>query len=67
MNIKTKFNIGDKVWTIINFRAVEIEVAAILCSADGICIRGLDEYTWIREENCFYSKELLIKYLSDGC
>lgn len=75
MEIKTKFSIGDKVWTIKVCKALEFEVCSISISksttlypANRITYCG--EYkdgkiTTAEESECFATREELIKYISD--
>lgn len=74
MEIKTKFAIGDKVWTIKNCKAVEFEVCSIsinksatLYPATRITYCGAykdGKITTATEPECFASKEELIKYVT---
>lgn len=63
MEIKTKFNIGDKVWVVINSKASEIEVAAISITKDGI-FYGESRYGMHRESECFETKAELLKFVA---
>lgn len=63
MEIRTKFRIGDHLWSITNFKATEIEVAAIVIDADGVWVRNKD-YALFHQDNCFASKDELIQYLT---
>lgn len=75
MDIKTKFAIGDKVWTIKDCKAVEFEVCSIsinksatLYPANRITYCG--EYkdgkiTTAEEAECFATKEELLKFIAD--
>lgn len=63
MEIKTKFAIGDRLWTIHNFKATEIEVVAIVIDAHEISVRAKEDYATFPEDNCFITKESLIKHL----
>mgnify|MGYP000049129599 FL=1 len=71
MEIKTKYNVGDKLWTVKNCKAYEFEVDRIYVSIgkeekpsvtyypkDGII--SSDSYT---EQNCYKSREDLINGL----
>lgn len=76
MEIKTRFDIGDKAWTLSHNRAVEFEVCSISISKS----KTLLPVTYITycgthddgktitaiESDCFVSKEELIKYITDG-
>lgn len=64
MEIKTKFKIGDKVWTIYKFKATEIEVSAMTVDVNGVWIRGKQDYTSFHEDNCFATKDELIQYIT---
>lgn len=64
MEIKTKFAIGDKVWTIKNCKAAEFEVEAITLFGT-VIFYGSDRYEMIDEAICFATKEELIKYIFD--
>lgn len=64
MEIKTKFKIGDKVWTIYKFKATEIEVSAMTVDVNGVWIRGKQDYTPFHEDNCFATKDELIQYIT---
>lgn len=67
MEIKTKFGIGDKVWTIYNCKVAEIEVAAMTIDVNGVWIRSKEDYSAFHEDNCFPTKEALINHiLGDG-
>ena len=63
MEIKTKFNLGDKIWAVINSKATEIEVTAISITANGISY-GDSQYNMHRESECFFSKPELIEYIA---
>lgn len=66
MEIKTKFNLGDKVWTIYNCMTTEIEVAALTIDVDGVWIRSKADYSAFHEDNCFPTKEALINHVLDN-
>lgn len=70
MNITTKFNVGDKLWTIKDCKAYEFEVDRISIYANNLktdvyyypkCDNMLSESH--NEDNCYSSKEELIKAL----
>ena len=77
MTIETKYNIGDRVWVIMNDRvahaiieAIEISVGKALCSEDGKL--SISEYkykysvgygNWYNESLLFPTKEELLKSL----
>lgn len=63
MEIKTKFNLGDKVWTLKNFRATEIEVSGYEINSVGkLRVRDAGFYLY-NEDECFVSKEELVNYI----
>lgn len=69
MGIKTKFTFGDKVWTIKDCKAKEYSVYSIhiyksgtIYSLDDGKTRSLES---VAEEQCFASREELIKHISD--
>lgn len=64
MEIKTKFALGDKVWTIRNCKAVSFEVACILWDDGGIYY-GVSCYDYTSESHCFASKEEMLKYVAE--
>lgn len=69
MEIVTKFAIGDKVWTIKDCKAKEYSVYAIHINKGGT-IYYLDDgktrsLESVAEEQCFASREELIKHISD--
>lgn len=64
MEIKTKFAIGDKVWTIKNCKAVEFEVVVITLFGT-VIFYGSDRYEMIDEAMCFATKEELLKFVAD--
>lgn len=65
MEIKTKFGIGDKVWTIKGCKAVELEINYIVVSRDEVRY-GDGQYNTNLETECFASKEELIRHISDN-
>lgn len=65
MEIKTKFNLGDSVWTICDFKAVEIEVRAMSVDEDGVWLLTAGDYRRYHEDHCFATKEELIKYITE--
>lgn len=71
MEIKTKFNPGDKVWTIIDGKAKETAVESIHIFKDGVsyAVNKADKHCYVQhpESECFPTKEALIAYISgDG-
>lgn len=66
MEIKTKYQLGQTLWTIIGNKATTFTVAAIIIEDDGIRY-GKSPFCGIPEAHCFESKDELIKYvLGDG-
>lgn len=67
MEIKTKFNIGDNAWTVKGCKVVEIEISAINIDATSVRYINRSDFTSHLEQDCFSTKEALVKYLlSDG-
>ena len=64
MEIKTKFALGDTVWTVANCRAASFEISAILF--DGCTYYGPTRYDLTEESMCFGTKEELLKHVADG-
>lgn len=70
MEIKTKYNVGDKLWTIKDCKAIEFEVGSLLINVNKDKKRisyypkadvfSTENY---EEDICFSSKEELIKAL----
>lgn len=66
MEIKTKFNFGDKVWTISQCKAAQFTIGFIGVY-DGVIVYGSDKYNLIPESECFATKDKLLKYITgDG-
>lgn len=73
MEIKTKFNLGDKVWTIIGCKADKMEVESIHIYKDQIRYSlKSDKYSRITygeksavETECFATRNELLAYISD--
>lgn len=63
MEIKTKFALGEKVWTVDDCKATEIEVAAITIDAHGVWLRSKAGCASFREEHCFPSKQSLVAHI----
>lgn len=63
MEIKTKFALGGKVWTIKNCKAVEFEINYIVVSRDEVRY-GDGQYNTSLECECFATKEELIRYIT---
>lgn len=65
MEIKTKFRIGDSVWTIRDCKAVCFKIGCIIY--DGAIYYGETRYNTMNEQLCFGTKEELLAYISaDG-
>lgn len=74
MTIQTKFNLGDKVWTLSGCKAVEFEICSISINSPktlnpishitycGAYNNG--KITTATESECFVSKEELIEYIT---
>ena len=62
MEIKTKFNLGDKVWTIRDCKAVCFKIGCILY--DGVTYYGETRYDMIIESECFPTKEALMEHVA---
>lgn len=62
MEITTKFNVSDTLWTVRECKAIQFNVARIHLSKDGISYWD-EEYHSHPEENCFATKDELIKHL----
>lgn len=70
MNIQTKFNIGDPVWSILNGRAHGIQITSVEVSKDAkgntkISYRD-GKFNTYPEHQCFLSKEELRDYFMGG-
>lgn len=65
MEIKTKFSIGDKVWTISNCKATCIEINCIICEVGGVSYASSRYGQAIPENLCFNTKSELLEYISD--
>lgn len=71
MTVESKYNIGDKLWTMENFKAKEFEVASITIGIEKdqeINVRYYpisDSYTCesYTENHCFKSKDEMVEYL----
>lgn len=76
MEIKTKFTIGDKVWTIRGCKAVEFEICSISITSPKTLLPMIHitycgayndgKITTAAEPECFASKEELLKYVTNG-
>lgn len=66
MEIKTKHQLGQTLWTIIGGRAATFVVGVITIGKDGVSY-GKSIYDPIPEAQCFETKEELIAYVAgDG-
>ena len=64
MEIKTKFAIGDEVWTIRKCKAVNFKIETLMYN--GECVYyGTSTFELTHETQCFATKEELIKQLTD--
>lgn len=79
MEVKTKYEIGDEVWTMLNnrphcFRIVAIEVfcfpnrisVRIVENTNVCCTRNNPQHLYFAEEKCFPTKEELKNHLFNG-
>lgn len=64
MNIITVYNIGDTTWVIQNSRAVKIEITSIHIGRDKAVRYGSGECGPFLEDECFGTKEELLKYVA---
>lgn len=74
MEIRTRFDIGDKVWTLSHNKAVEFEVCSISISRSKTLLPityitycgafNDGKITTAPESDCFASKEELIDYIT---
>ena len=67
MEIKTKFNIGDKAIVLKESKATEIEIRSILVNETGISYsydNGLFLMNVFPEAQCFKTKDELIEYIT---
>ncbi len=62
MEIKTKFNRGDKLWRIEHGKARQFVVDCI--HYDGAVYYGDTRYDMMLESECFATKEELIEYIT---
>lgn len=74
MTIKTKYNIGDKVWTYFLGQPTQVEICGLSCRAEKNCInifydlkiKGLRQRLKQQPQNfLFPTKEKLIKEFND--
>lgn len=70
MEIRTKFAVGDSVWSILNGRAHGFEIKGIIISKDvnGYTIVNYtdEKYNTYSERQCFLAKEELRDYFMGG-
>lgn len=64
MELKTKFALGAKAWTLRDFKAAEIEVRALTIDESGVWLLTTDDYRRYHEDNCFPTKEALMEYIA---
>lgn len=68
MEIKTKFNVGDVLFTIKNMHVVSftVQCVSVFCDKDRKSISYFEEGKLLnshKEEECFTSKEKLLAYI----
>lgn len=76
MNIKTKFNIGDTLWTVRCCKAYSFTANAIVCDMSipdtsgnthlETCYAEGRYGEFVPESHCFLSREDLLKYVASG-
>ena len=66
MEIKTKFNIGDTLFTIENMRitSFEIDAVSVLMTKKSVATNYYSGVTSHKETECFPTKEALIDYIN---
>ena len=66
MEIKTKFNIGDTLFTIENMRitSFRIDAASVLVTKNDVIVNYFSDVTSHKETECFPTKEALIDYIN---
>lgn len=66
MEIKTKFNIGDTLFTIENMRitSFEIDAVSVLMTKENAIVSYYSGVVSHRETECFPTKETLIDYIN---
>lgn len=74
MNIETKFAIGDKVWLLQNYKAIEMEIRSISITSSTVPAPAIhitycgDDHNGklltARQQECFFSKAALIDYIA---
>lgn len=65
MEITTKYDIGQTIWTVMGCKAVETIITTIQYDAKGVTYRD-DKYREISEDCAFPSKESLLRHLAAG-
>lgn len=68
MQVITKFNVGDEVFTIkdMHIYSFIINNVNVFCSKSGVKISyGDDSYSFYEEEDCFKSKEELLNFIQN--
>lgn len=66
MQIKTKFAVGDTVWTIRDCKAAPFEIGCIVFDGTSVYY-GETRFDTVVESQCFATKEGLLKYAAgDG-
>lgn len=70
MGIKTKFSVGDKVWTIPSYtptlKPIRFEIAAIRITSSSLIEYDSGSEVYHEEGRCFATKEEMIKYITDN-
>lgn len=68
MQVTTKFNVGDEVFTIKDMRIYSfiIKSVNVFCSKSGVKKSyGDDSYSFYEEEDCFKFKEELLNFIQN--
>lgn len=66
MEIKTKFDIGDKVWVLKDGKDKELEIKSIIIGNGDVWYDNSEAYLVFqphKEEQCFATKDELIAYI----
>lgn len=67
MQFQTKFNVGDRVWSVVDCKACELDIKSIIVDADGVeyttYTTSDGKYMMLKEAYCFPTKESLINYI----
>lgn len=66
MEIKTKYNLGDKVWVVRNHKLAKITIDGISLRHNGLWCTAFYNCESYPEEACFKTKEELLAYIVDG-